>query len=170
MKYLFILLFVVAFKPSFAQTPYTSVDDNGTIILNGLITKYIFLNSESFPWYQNSIKNFKTDSLVINSFSEAKSSINLIVFGGTWCEDTQNIIPKFFTIQEKSGFPDNRITFFAADRNKHVNGNISEALGVTNVPTIIVMQNGKELGRVVEYGKTGNWDKELAEIINTRIK
>jgi hypothetical protein len=35
----------------------------------------------------------------------------------------------------------------------------------TNVPTVIVMQQGKELGRVVEYGKTGQWDKELAEIV-----
>jgi len=29
------------------------------------------------------------------------------------------------------------------------------------------MKNGKELGRVVEYGKTGKWDKELADIINS---
>jgi hypothetical protein len=30
------------------------------------------------------------------------------------------------------------------------------------------MKKGKELGRVVEYGKTGNWDKELADIINEK--
>jgi hypothetical protein len=35
------------------------------------------------------------------------------------------------------------------------------------VPTIIVYKNGKELGRVVEYGKYGVFDKELAEIINS---
>jgi hypothetical protein len=41
---------------------------------------------------------------------------------------------------------------------------LSEALGVVNVPTIIVMKEGKEVGRVVEYGKTGVWDKELGDI------
>jgi hypothetical protein len=34
------------------------------------------------------------------------------------------------------------------------------------VPTIIVLKDGKELGRVVEYGNTGKWDRELADIIN----
>jgi hypothetical protein len=35
------------------------------------------------------------------------------------------------------------------------------------VPTIIVLKQGKELGRVVEYGKYGVFDKELGEIIST---
>jgi len=34
------------------------------------------------------------------------------------------------------------------------------------VPTIIVLKDGKEIGRVVEYGKTGMFDKELGEIIS----
>jgi thioredoxin-like negative regulator of GroEL len=42
---------------------------------------------------------------------------------------------------------------------------LSEAFGITNVPTIIVMKNGKEVGRVVEYGHTGLFDKDLAEIL-----
>ena len=40
-----------------------------------------------------------------------------------------------------------------------------EAFAVTNVPTFIVMKNGKEIGRVVEYGKTGMPEKEVAQII-----
>jgi hypothetical protein len=27
------------------------------------------------------------------------------------------------------------------------------------------MHQGEEIGRVVEYGKTGNWDKELCELL-----
>ncbi len=28
------------------------------------------------------------------------------------------------------------------------------------------MKDGKEVGRVVEYGKTGKWDKEIAVLLN----
>jgi hypothetical protein len=44
-------------------------------------------------------------------------------------------------------------------------GNLNDAFKITNVPTIIVMKDGKEIGRVVEYGKTGKWDVELAELL-----
>lgn len=169
MKNILILFFTMSVYSASAQTPYTFTNDNGTIILNGSITKYVFLNSDAFPWYAASIKNYKADTSLINNLAEAKNKINLVIFGGTWCEDTQNILPKFFVMQEKSGFPDSRISFFAADRNKHVNGNVSEAFAVTNVPTIIVMKNGKEVGRVVEYGKTGSWDKELSDIIKLAL-
>ena len=46
-------------------------------------------------------------------------------------------------------------------------GNIADAFKITNVPTIIVMKDGKEVGRVIEYGKTGKWDEELAELLNS---
>ena len=70
-----------------------------------------------------------------------------------------------FHCQEKSGFPDSHVSFFGVNRSKQTLGNIAQALNITNVPTFIVMKNGKELGRVVEYGKTGKWDAELAQII-----
>ncbi len=51
--------------------------------------------------------------------------------------------------------PDENITLFGVNSKKKTLGNLTVALSVTNVPTIIVFKEGKELGRVVEYGKTG---------------
>ncbi len=84
----------------------------------------------------------------------------------SWCDDTRVILPKFFVIQEKAGIPDDRISFFAVNRQKQTTGNVASAFNIINVPTIIVMKNGKEIGRVVEYGTTGKWDNELANILN----
>jgi thiol-disulfide isomerase/thioredoxin len=152
-----------------AQTAYqTSVDpkDSSVKILKGIITKYIIENdSTTFGWYKPSQDIYTPDPEIVNALKHAKDSIQFVLFGGTWCDDTQYILPKFFKLQEASGFPDEGVTFFGVDRDKQTIGNIAAAFHITNVPTIIVMKDGKEIGRVVEYGKTGYWDKELAAII-----
>ena len=149
-----------------AQTPYTSSkDDRQVTILNGIISKYILQNDSSFNWYASSQQAYTPDSAIVNAFEAAKDSVQFIIFGGSWCEDTQFILPKFFKLQEKSGFPDNSISFFGVNRQKKTLGNIADAFKITNVPTIIVMKGGKEAGRIIEYGKTGKWDVELAALL-----
>jgi thiol-disulfide isomerase/thioredoxin len=86
---------------------------------------------------------------------------------GTWCEDSHYIIPKFYSLLDAAGFSTNQVTLIGVDRQKKTFSHLAEALNITNVPTIIVMKNGKELGRVVEFGKYGLFDKELGEIIGS---
>ncbi len=152
----------------FAQSPYLSFKDNsqpGQQILNGIITKYALQNDSTYKWYASSQNTYNPSPELVNSLVSAKGKIQFVVFGGTWCEDTQFILPKFFKLQEQAGFPDAAISMFAVDRNKKTVGGITDAFKVLNVPTIIVMKDGKELGRVVEYGKTGQWDKELTDLL-----
>lgn len=151
-----------------AQTPYTSTKDekNGNgIILNGLISKYALENESTFTWYGSSRSSYTPDAANITALEKAKAKYKFLIFGGTWCEDTQFILPKFFKLQEMSGFPDASISFFGVNRDKKTLGNMADVFGITNVPTIIVLKDGKEVGRVVEYGKTGKWDTELVSFL-----
>lgn len=166
MKRLFITVSLAfAFIGTKAQTPYTVTDEGSTRILNGLISPYILLNDASFTWYKSSSEQASASSPLITALSNAPSDITFLVFGGTWCEDTQNILPKFFTYQKKAGFPDSKITLVGVDRAKKSISNVATVFGITNVPTVIVLKNGKEVGRVIEYGKTGSWDKEISELL-----
>jgi len=135
-------------------------------VLRGIVNKYLVQNDTAFRWYTQSQGYYNPDTATLNAFERTKGKVQYVVFGGTWCEDTQFILPKFFKIQEKSGVPDDAVTFFGVNRAKRSLGSISSAFNVTLVPTIIVMKDGKEIGRVVEYGKTGKWDKELVDILN----
>jgi thiol-disulfide isomerase/thioredoxin len=164
---LFTIIASITMKAATAQTPYISmVDDRKVTILNGIITKYAIENNPAFVgWYPTSQSSYKPDAAVINAMETSKGKVQFIIFGGTWCEDTQNILPKFFKLQELSGVADNAISFFGVDRQKKTLGNMADAFHITNVPTIIVMKDGKETGRVVEYGKTGKWDTELAALL-----
>jgi thiol-disulfide isomerase/thioredoxin len=135
-------------------------------ILRGIINKYLVMNDTAFSWYEPNQRFFAPDTATLNIFEKAKTSkIQFVIFGGTWCEDTQFILPKFFKLQEMAGLSDDLVTFFGVNEEKKSLGHIAEAFGITNVPTIIVMKDNKEIGRVVEYGKSGKWDKDLAEIL-----
>ena len=163
------LLIVATIVAANAQTPYTSSKDEkhpDVTILNGIISKYALMNIEEFNKWYSSNQGYYTPAVeIVNAMEAAKGKVQFVLFGGTWCDDTQFLLPKFFKLQEQSGFPDNSISFFGVNRAKQTLGNIAAAFKITNVPTIIVMKDGKEVGRVVEYGKTGKWDVELAELL-----
>lgn len=148
-----------------AQTQYEVSGAGEDKILKGLISRDLIANDTSFKWYKPNQAGYKPSAEIINALKAKATAIQLIVFGGTWCGDTKYILPKLFTLTDAANFSQENVTLIGVDRNKKTISHLAEALGVTNVPTIIVMKNGKELGRVVEYGKTGAWDKELGDIL-----
>lgn len=170
-KILFTGVLIMLSIATFSQTQYeVNADPNhpGAKILKGIINKELIKNDTAFKWYADNQKFYTNPDTAIVGVLHRDNTVKYVIFGGTWCDDTRFILPKFFILQEKAGIADDRITFFGVDRQKQTLGNIASALNITNVPTIIVMKNGKEIGRVVEYGKTGKWDKELAEIVGNK--
>ena len=159
----------VGFLSANAQKPFTSTIDNEKVtILNGIVQKSDIATNAAFTsWYNGNQAGYKIDTSITNAIAGTKDKVQYVVFGGTWCEDTQFILPKFFKLQEQSGLSESNISLYAVDRNKKTLGNIAGAFKITNVPTIIVMKDGKEVGRVVEYGKTGKWDTELAQLLKS---
>lgn len=170
MKFLATFLFCGMLSVNaFSQAQYEILKDEKhpeQHILRGIINKYLVQNDTVYNWYNSSAGFYKPDTATLSAFERTKSKVQFVIFGGTWCEDTQFIIPKFFKLQEMSGLADNTITFFGVNRAKKSLASIADAFNVINVPTIIVMKEGREAGRVVEYGTTGKWDKELADILN----
>ncbi|HEX2628783.1 MAG TPA: thioredoxin family protein [Chitinophagaceae bacterium] len=153
-----------------AQTYETSPDPRtGGKTFKGILSRQILESDTSFTrlWYTANFKAYAPPAEAVSALQQHKDTIRLVAFMGTWCEDSQFIIPKFFSLLDAAGVSKDRVTVLGTDRDKKTLGNLSEALNVTLVPTIIVLQNGKELGRVVEYGKNGQWDKELGQIVAT---
>ena len=138
--------------------------------LKGIISREVLQSDTSFKWYAANQKGYIPNAQAVASLKKMADSIQLVVFMGTWCEDSHAIIPKFFSLLDAAGFSNNRVTLIGVDREKKTLSHLTEALGIVNVPTIIVFQNGKEMGRVVEYGKSGLFDKDLADILNLIVR
>lgn len=169
MKFYLAILLLLSSQIIFGQVQYEISQDPKhpeVTVYRGIIDKYLLQKTPEFAkWYKINQEGYNPDTSLINAFTKGKDSIQFVVFGGTWCDDTQYILPKLFKLQEMSGIPDSVVTLFGVNRQKIALGHIAEAFNITNVPTIIIMKDGKEMGRTVEFGKTGKWDKELADII-----
>jgi thiol-disulfide isomerase/thioredoxin len=161
------LSFLIALTVSSQNTFKVSTDPKNSqvLIFQGIVEKSELQKEKSFDWFAENQKGFTPDSNLVNGLRVNKCKISFLIFGGTWCDDTQFILPKFYKAQELAGLSDTSIVFFGVDRDKKSIGNLSQLFNIKNVPTIIVMKEGKEFGRLVEYGKTGKWDAELAEMI-----
>lgn len=173
MKILMTGIVILLCTMSFAQShktdsvqPYTITVTPKEKILKGLLSRTIIESDTTFHWFKDNYKLGKVDAPAVEAFKKNGAKINVVIFGGTWCEDTQNLLPQFYRLADASGFPDTSITLIGVDRNKKTLDHLSDAFHITNVPTFIVMKDGKEAARVVEYGKYGQIDKELGEIVN----
>ena len=153
-----------------AQSAETYVDNRGTKIIKGFMTKQQLASDTAFAWFAQNQQGYTPEQHALQAFKANKDSINIVAFGGTWCGDTKNLLPKFFALTDAAGFSQDRVTLLGVDRSKKTIQHLTEAFGITNVPTFIVMKNGKELGRVVENGKYGMFDKELGEIITDGVR
>jgi thiol-disulfide isomerase/thioredoxin len=163
-KILIIILLIASFTSVSAQNEI-SRDASGNKVIRGFITKEQLVTDTAFSWFAANQSGYVPEANALQALRSKKDSISIIAFGGTWCGDTKNILPKFYLLADAAGLSPERITLIGVDHSKKTIQHLSEAFNITNVPTIIVMKNGKEVGRVVEYGHYGMFDKELGEII-----
>jgi thiol-disulfide isomerase/thioredoxin len=148
---------------------YTSfMNDKNEKVLQGTINRKIIEADTAFNWFNKNYAYSQTNKIAVSVLQQNKNNFKLIAFGGTWCEDTQNLLPLFYRALDEAGYNFKNLTLVGVDRAKHSGDGLSDKYTIKNVPTFIVLNNeNKEVGRVVEYGKGNGIDVELAEIIET---
>jgi thiol-disulfide isomerase/thioredoxin len=161
-----LLFFVIISSTTKAQVQYEVGKDakTGLKMLKGILSIDVLKNDTSFHWMTDDISWYKPKPEVLNSLAAVKDSVNIIALIGTWCEDSHYIFPQLLKMLGQAGYDLNKLSIIGVDRPKVSITPLSMALGLKKTPTILVFKNGKEVGRVEEYGKYGIVDQELAEI------
>lgn len=111
-------------------------------------------------------ENYKPDEGKIESLSEELNKYQLIVFLGTWCEDSHRLIPQLYRVLTDTGYPLEQLQIFALDRDKKGRNGEEKQYNITNVPTVIVLRDGNEKGRITEIVKK-NVESDLLEIMKS---
>jgi thiol-disulfide isomerase/thioredoxin len=90
--------------------------------------------------------------------------LRFILFAGSWCEDSQTELPKFFALADAASIPANKITIIGVDENKFEPSGMAAKYGIYKIPTLIALKNGKETGRIIEKPRT-SWELDVIVII-----
>lgn len=153
MKYLFILFaFITMSISADAQKPYSISKDEetGGLIFRGPITLADLNGEPSFKWMKSGQDAYTPDVNATAYLKKALGDYTIITVMGTWCDDSQNLIPKLAKVLKATNFPMARFAMWGVDRQKQTGGIESKLYDVKRVPTIIIFKNNKEVGRIVE--------------------
>jgi hypothetical protein len=156
---------------STASAQYTfdiSKDEkSGQTMFVGKCTFDDLLDEATFDWIKIGSDEYEPDPTTIDTLKKVLPSCQFVILMGTWCEDTQNLLPQLYKTMLLTHCYTN-YKMYALDREKKSNHNEQEKYKVTKVPTIIISKNGVELGRIVENSQK-TIEADLLNIINGKM-
>lgn len=88
-----------------------------------------------------------------------------IIFGGSWCDDSKVQLPVLFRLFSLASIPVERQKLYGVDRSVKEPTHTADRLNISRVPTVVIMSNGKEIGRIAEFPRP-NWEDDLIRVLS----
>ncbi len=144
MKHLIIFL-VMLTTTLHAQEPY----------LLGKITVAQLQQSPYKKWFNNQHNNYATDKKTMAALQPLlDSTVHITIVMATWCGDSKEQVPRFYKVLNQSIYYTNEVTLICTDKNKTTPDGLLLDKNIIKVPTFIVYQHHKEIGRIIETPAT----------------
>ena len=122
----------------------------GHPLLRGQITFADLLDESTCSWLSAGASLYKADTKALEGIQGLGGPYRYVVFAGTWCEDTQILLPQFYAVMQQAGIPVSAVTLFGMNRAKKALNDEEQVFEITRVPTIIVLEQNREIGRITE--------------------
>ncbi|MEJ5048805.1 thioredoxin family protein [Chryseobacterium culicis] len=138
---------------------------DGKMLLGNQL-KEQFLKAPYADWYVKEHDEYVLDQKAVSELKKEKiGTYDIIVFMGTWCEDSHRDFPRLMKILEAVSYPENKLNIIAVNRKKESPTGDESLYNLQKVPTIILKRYGKEVGRIIEMPTTGYIERDLVEIL-----
>jgi len=122
----------------------------GNVLLRGKINFDHILNETSFDWLATGAKTYHPNRDMIDGLNRISGDYRFVVFAGTWCSDTKELLPKFYKVLTEVGIDLRSVEMYGVNRAKEALNIESTLYGIKNIPTVIIMHQYREVGRIVE--------------------
>ncbi|MEN8248442.1 MAG: hypothetical protein ABFS32_05885 [Bacteroidota bacterium] len=171
MKKILLIAVVLAFgctsEPPLNQE---TVNYNDETILVGEIN-WDGLNKEGHKeWFAPGYLDYQVDAETLDYVGENLNDVEVVMFLGTWCSDSQQQVPQFYKILDYVGYDINTMTVYALERKLEPRRLVSPGgeeaeYAIELVPTMVFYRDGAEIGRITEYPEK-TLEKDLVEIVS----
>lgn len=119
-------------------------------MLLGIVNRDGLQLEEYKAWFQSNYNNYTVEQDAIAPLNTNLRGIQIKVFIGTWCSDSQREIPAFYKILDALEFDQDNLTMIAIDRSKKLPSKELKDFAIEYVPTFIFYKEDKEIGRIIE--------------------
>lgn len=148
------------------QSYTLDVEESGTVVVCGEFDRSLLLNDERLnSWYQPRYDDYAVDTTLISFIQQYSKNVRYIVIAGTWCSDSKREIPHLLKILDAAKVSPQQLWLFGVDRTKTSDDGTTQKYLITNVPTIILEKEGKEIGRITEHPE-GTLEQDIVKILS----
>ncbi|ARD43719.1 thioredoxin family protein [Colwellia sp. PAMC 21821] len=132
----------------FVSACANSQADNKSIAIGEISQQQLMQDHSSF---QQSYLIAKLSDAEITEINTWPRDLQVEVYFGTWCHDSQREVPKFLKILAENSTISSRL--FGLDYTKSEPSGRAKIHDIKYTPTFIVYQNNREIGRIIERPK-----------------
>lgn len=115
-----------------------------------------------YPFWEEAYKQFQPDSAEKAHIAKLARPMEIKIFFGTWCGDSRRNVPHFLKIVD--GISAFNIKMVAVDRDLDAREGNPEKWRIKRVPTFIFIEQGREIGRIVE-NPVNSLEKDMIAIL-----
>lgn len=120
-------------------------------------------------WFKPGYENYTPTADIITQLKKAgPEKFKIKIVFGSWCGDSRREVPRMMSVLKAAGFPEQNIQLLGLYDSmavyKQGPNREEKGLNIYRVPTFIVYQKDKEIGRIVEY-PVESLERDLLKIL-----
>lgn len=139
-----------------------------TPILLGRCSISAFQKEPYNSWFQKNYASHQIDSHSVEIIKPLLKKKKIDLFLGTWCGDSKWEVPRMLKILEAAGFDTSQLAIICVGNeiNLYKKSPQGEEIGknIQRVPTLIIYDKNKEIGRIIE-SPVVTLEKDLLSIL-----
>ncbi|HJQ26823.1 MAG TPA: thioredoxin family protein [Blastocatellia bacterium] len=121
---------------------------------------------ETVPVWRAEMDAYTPDARAVAALKSVDKDTQLTLIFGTWCGDSKYYVPRLLRALKEAGNPHLQVNLIGIDNQFHEPVATVQPRQLTNVPTIIVERDGREIGRIVETPAVDSIEQDLADLLN----